>query len=507
MKKNSIQKIKQDIEHDFKTLTILPCEQSRQNNLSVQNPQDVDFGEFAQRVYPFVEIQNFHRIYYRLLELFARGKIRKLMVSMPPQHGKSIGASTLLPAYMLGLNPDLRVAIASYSSALANRFNRRVQRIIEGEEYAAMFPATSIKSGGKPPQYLRTADEVEIVGAAGSLLSVGREGSLTGNRVDCFILDDLYKDAMEANSPIVRENCWEWYTSVVRTRMHNLSQELIVFTRWHEDDLIGVLRERERCIDLRSWADVERVGDADWLCLNFEALKTGEPCEIDARQVGEALWPEFQSASLLEAKRRLDAVRFECMYQGRPMAQGGLLYGNSFGEYDTLPTDIVRWANYTDTADMGDDYLCSMSYAVDTDGVVYIVDVVYSREPMEVTEQQVADMLVRSQVRSALVESNNGGRGFARAVQRLAPRVKVEWFHQSGNKEARILSNSATALHTIRFPRGWAVRWAELYAHLTTYRRDFKANRWHDAADVVTGIVEREEAFHRPTKIQRFGFL
>ena len=79
---------------------------------------------------------------------------------------------------------------------------------------------------------------MEIVGRDGGLLSVGREGSLTGNRVDCFILDDLYKDAMEANSPLVRENCWDWYTSVVRTRMHNASSELIVFTRWHDEDLI-----------------------------------------------------------------------------------------------------------------------------------------------------------------------------------------------------------------------------------------------------------------------------
>ena len=507
MNKSSVKKLKREIAQDFKTLTILADPEKAVVQPDASTCSDITFSDFAQNVYPFIDMQNFHRVYYRLLELFARGKIRKLMVSMPPQHGKSIGASTLLPAYMLGLNPNLRVAIASYSASLASKFNRRVQRIIEGEEYSSLFPATQIKSGGRPSQYLRTADEVEIVGYGGSLLSVGREGSLTGNRVDCFILDDLYKDAMEANSPIVRENCWEWYTSVVRTRMHNESQELIVFTRWHEDDLIGVLRERERCVDLRSWADVERVGNADWLSLNFEALKTGDPYEIDQRGQGEALWPEFQSAALLDTKRRLDAVRFECMYQGRPMAQGGLLYGNSFGEYDTLPTDIVRWANYTDTADMGDDYLCSISYAVDTDGVVYVVDVVYSREPMEVTERQVADMLVRSQVRSALVESNNGGRGFARAVQRLAPRVKVEWFHQSGNKEARILSNSATALHTIRFPRGWAHRWSELYAHLTTYRRDFKANRWHDAADVVTGIVECEESFRRPTKIQRFGFL
>lgn len=449
------------------------------------------FADFASEVYPFLDMQAFHSRYYRLLELFARGKVRRLIVSMPPQHGKSVGASTLLPAYMLGLNPDMRIAIASYSSMLASKFNRRVQRILESREYGALFPDTSIKQGGRPPQYIRTADEVEIVGHDGGLLSVGREGSLTGNRVDCFILDDLYKDAMEANSPIVRENCWEWYTSVVKTRMHNTSQELIVFTRWHEEDLIGSLRQMEHVVDMTSWDDVERVGDG-WLHLNFEAIKTGEKSEIDPREAGEALWPERQSVALLEQKRRLDPVRFEAMYQGRPSSRGGQLYGESFVEWDTLPDHIVRRANYTDTADEGDDYLCSISYAVDADGVIYVLDAVYSREPMEVTERLVGDMLMRSEVRSASVESNNGGRGFARAVQRLAPYVKVEWFHQSGNKQARILSHSATVLHLVRFPRGWAQRWPELYAHLVSYRRDFHSNRWHDAADVVTGIVERE---------------
>ena len=135
------------------------------------------------------------------------------------------------------------------------------------------------------------------------------------------------------------------------------------------------------------------------------------------------------------------------------------------------------------------------------------MDAVYSREPMEVTEGEVAEMLVRSDARSALVESNNGGRGFARSLQRLAPRVRVEWFHQSGNKEARILSNSATVLHTMRFPRGWAQRWPEMYAHLTSYRRDFRANRWHDAPDVLTGIVEREVSDRRGTKIRSVNFV
>ncbi len=465
------------------------------------------FTQFSTTVYPFLEIKEFHRTYYRLLEEFARGRVRKLIITMPPQHGKSVGATTLLPAYMLGLDPDQRIAIASYSASLASRFNRRVQRILESNKYGEIFPATTIKRGGKPAEYIRTSDEVEIIGHRGELLSVGREGSLTGNRVDCFILDDLYKDAMEANSPIVRENCWEWYTSVVKTRMHNASRELIVFTRWHEEDLIGTLTRREPTLMLTEWSQLDGLDPDTWVYLNFEAIKSSPASEIDPRASGEALWEQQQSRALLEAKRRLDPLRFECMYQGHPSAREGLLYGEELAEYDDLPREVVRVSNYTDTADTGDDYLCSICYAVDADGVIYLTDVVYSREPMEITEQLVGDMLVRGAVRSALVESNNGGRGFARAVQRLAPATCVEWFHQSGNKEARILSHSATVLHNLRFPRNWRQRWPELYGHLTTYRRKFGANRWHDAADVLTGIVEHEITERPARQVSKIAFL
>ena len=258
---------------------------------AVSGPADLPpFEQFALGVYPFLELQPFHRAYYRVLEAFAAGRVRRLIVTMPPQHGKSVGATTLLPAYVLGLDPDQRVAIASYSGALASKFNRRVQRIIESREYAAFFPATTIKQGSKPPSYIRTADEVEIIGCRGGLLSVGREGSLTGNRVDCFILDDLYKDALEANSPLIRANCWEWYTSVVRTRMHNASRELIVFTRWHEEDLIGTLTAREPVAELKEWAQLDGLPADTWLHLNFEALKSSPPTGIDPRMPGEALW-------------------------------------------------------------------------------------------------------------------------------------------------------------------------------------------------------------------------
>lgn len=468
--------------------------------------EDITLSSMSKALCSFIELTDFHSIYYRVLDAFARGKIRRLIVTMPPQHGKSLGSTTLLPAYMLGLNPSLRIAIASYSASLAGKFNRRVQRLIESTEYESLFPETTIKKGGKPANYLRTAEEVEIIGHDGSLLAVGREGSLTGNRVDCFILDDLYKDAMEANSPTIRENCFEWYTSVVRTRTHNSSQELIVFTRWHEEDLIGTICAKEPFSQLRSWSQIDSCNQSEWLYLNFEAIMSGEACELDMRAKGEALWAERQSVKLLLEKRALDPLRFECMYQGHPSSREGLLYGNSFKTYSALPERIHRRASYTDTADTGDDYLCSVAYAVDNEGVVYVTDVVYTREPMEVSEPLVAAMFYDNNISVAYIESNNGGRGFARAVQSLVSGVKVEWFYQSANKEARILSNSATLIHTLRMPEGWQTRWSELYAHLTTYRRLFRSNRWHDAADTLTGVIERETT-KRSGASKRLRFL
>ena len=228
--------------------------------------------------------------------------------------------------------------------------------------------------------------------------------------------------------------------------------------------------------------------------LNFEAIKESEPTEIDPRRYGAPLWPERHSLESLEQRRALDPFRFDCMYQGHPSSKEGLLYGDNFKTYDT-PTgsdEIIRKANYTDTADTGTDYLCSICYDVLKGGQINITDVLYTQAPMEETEPATAQMLLRNGTRAALIESNNGGRGFARNVQRKATAVHVEWFHQSGNKESRILTNSATVLQNIRFPEGWRLRWPELYAHLTTYKRLFKANKNDDAPDALTGIVEKE---------------
>ncbi len=463
------------------------------------------FTEFAPWVWPRLELSPFHVSYLRVLESFARGEIRRLMVSVPPQHGKSLATTILLPTWLLGDDPSRRIAIASYNASLATRFNRQVQRLLGCARYAACFPASALRKGRKGDAgYSRSAAQIDIPGHSGGTFAVGREGTLTGNSVDVFILDDLYKDAMEANSPIVRENCWEWYTSVVRTRLHNRSQELIVFTRWHEDDLMGRIAAREKITPLTEWSQLDTPCEG-WLHLNFEAIKQSPPSSIDPREEGEPLWPARHGIERLTAARSLDPARFAALYQGNPASGEGILYGERFQTYDVLPADVVRRASYTDTADTGDDYLCTVCYCVGRDGLVYVTDVVYSRQPMEITEPLVAQVIARNDTRLAWVESNNGGRGFARALGRALPGVDVRWFHQSANKEARILSNAPTLLQTVRMPRGWMVRWPEWYAHLTAYRLPMTANRWHDAPDALTGVIEKESAARSTLHAVRFS--
>ena len=192
--------------------------------------------KFTTKTMPEFKAGEFHLIYYHLLDLFAKGKIKRLMITMPPQHGKSEGSTRRLPSFIFGRNPNTKIAVASYNTTFARKFNRDIQRIIDTKEYHEIFPDTLLNASNVvtiSSSFLRNSEEFEIVGHKGSLKAVGRGGALTGNSVDVMIMDDLYKDYAEGNSPIIRDAVWDWYTSVVKTRLHNDSQELIVFTRWN----------------------------------------------------------------------------------------------------------------------------------------------------------------------------------------------------------------------------------------------------------------------------------
>lgn len=419
------------------------------------------------------------------------------MITMPPQHGKSEGSTRRLPAYMLGINPDLKIAVASYNTSFASKFNRDIQRIVDTEKYARIFPETSLNSSNVVTvsnSYLRNSLEFEIVNKKGGLKSIGRGGALTGNKVDIMIMDDLYKDYMEGNSPTIRDTVWDWYISVVKTRLHNNSQELIVFTRWHEDDLIGSLEKMGKVKNIENIEDLVSMDlkHDEWVKVNFEAIKESEQTPIDLRDYGQPLWPDVHSLDKLQGIKEMDIEKFNCLYQGNPMSSEGMMY-YEFKTYIDLPqTKIIK--SYIDTADTGQDKLNGVVYGIplaSSDDLIYVIDLIYTDESMEKTEPNTIELLNRNNVNYSNIESNNGGRGFARVVQN-GVRGQVNWFHQSKNKEARIFSNSATVNSRIVFPHNWHIKWPEYYADVMRYKKLFKANKFDDAPDVLTGIIEVE---------------
>ena len=182
-------------------------------------------------------------------------------------------------------------------------------------------------------------------------------------------------------------------------------------------------------------------------------------------------------------------------YQQEPIDQKGRLYQN-FQTYSVLPDpkDIIKIWNYTDTADTGADYFASPVFVETADHKAYVVDLMYTKEPMETTEIGHANMVIRNNVNHVVIEGNNGGRGFRRNSERITKEkgyfgAYFEDFHQSNNKVSRILANSALVQQVVYFPDDWAIRWPEFYEAMITYQREGK-NAHDDAPDAVTGIVE-----------------
>lgn len=463
---------------------------------------------FSRYMQPSLNVQPFHQVYYNILNEFAHGRIKKLIITMPPQHGKSEGSSRKLPAFLAGLFPDKKIFIGSYAATHAQDFNRDVQKIIDTPEYRELFPETflarSTTRGNTSTTYQRNSNVIEFVGRKGSLRTVGRGGALTGKSVDISILDDVYKDYEEASSPVIRESAWKWYTTVVRSRLDNNSQEIIVYTRWHSDDIVGRLEKKEKIVNINSLSDLEKVTDEDtWVRINFPAIKTGEPTELDPRPFGTALWEGKHSLKKLMGRRKLDKVQFECLYQGETGSAEGKLY-NPFKTYVDWKDygTLVAKGNYTDCADEGTDFLCSVCYnkvisreAKDENGnpvtFICVTDVVHTDDPIEVTTRSVPMMLNRECSQYANIESNNGGKAFAKIVEPKT-RTMINWFTQTSNKESRIISNAGLVNYHIIMPFDWETRFPTFYEAITNFLRKFNANSHDDAPDVLTGIIEKE---------------
>lgn len=417
----------------------------------------------------------------RELQSFYESEDDVLVVNMPPRHGKSRTASNFVE-WIFGKNCNEKVMTGSYNEVLSTTFSKSVRNTIaeikvdaDKTVYSDVFPGVKIKYGDSAMNLW------SLENGYNNYLATSPTGTATGFGATVMIIDDLIKSALEANNADVLQKHWEWFTNTMLSRLEEGGKIIIIMTRWHSLDLAG------RALELFS-ADGRKVRH-----ISYKALQDDNT----------TLCPEILSyKSYLEKSKAMSAEIVAANYNQEPIDIKGRLY-SSFKTYDTLPKDshgnllFTSIKNYTDTADTGEDYLCSINYGV-YNGEAYVLDVLFTKSAMEETEPETAIMLIKDNVSWADIESNNGGRGFARAVTaQLKSKgfyyCHVETFHQSKNKIARILTNATWVMDHIYFPVNWRDRWPEYYDAMIKYQREGK-NAHDDAPDATTGIAEKVNA-------------
>lgn len=406
-------------------------------------------------------------------------KAKVLIINEPPRHGKSRTAS-LFVEWVLGRNPAEKIMTGSYNNILSATFAKNVRNAIQEVKadenitvYSDIFPNVRIKRGDA------AMDMWSLDGGYNSYLATSPSGTATGFGCSLLIIDDIIKNAEEAYNETAKEKSWLWFTNTMLSRLEEGGKILIIMTRWASDDLAG--------------RAIEHFGDAAKV-ITMQALQPD----------GTMLCDEILSRRSYEEKvRAMGADIASANYQQEPIDLKGQLY-SSFKTYDRIPTDangnplFTAIRNYTDTADTGSDYLCSIVYGV-YNGEAYVLDLLYTKDAMEETEPATAAMLYWNGVNVADFESNNGGRGFARQVRRIlqdtykSNKTVINTFAQTKNKAARILSNSTWVMEHIYFPTNWKDRWPEYYRAMTRYQREGK-NANDDAQDATTGIAEKINA-------------
>ena len=304
--------------------------------------------KFTEFTLPKYNAAVHHDLIAEKLEAVAAGEIDRLMVNMPPRHGKSELASRRFPAFLLGIEPQVEIVVASYNADKAREFGYEVRDIVRSTEYQQLFPGVQLKEDSRAADRWNTD-------AGGSFRAVGIGTALTGRGADVLLIDDPIKDDEEADSELRRERIWSWYSSVAYTRLSPGGRVVVIQTRWHEDDLTG-----------RLLTEQAKGGDT-WDILELPA--------IDRK--GEALWPERYPLEHLERIKRVTLPRhWSALYQQRPAPDEGVYYKREWFRYwDTKPTELrIYGASDYAVTEGGGDYTVHLVVGVDPDDNLYVLD-------------------------------------------------------------------------------------------------------------------------------------
>ena len=442
-----------------------------------------------------------------VLQDFFDGKLKNeygndpeiLIVNLPPRLGKSYTLTNFC-AWVLGRGKyeagrrSERAITVSYNDSIAADFSRFCRDNIKAARadpddiiFQDVFPGVSMKRGDA------AAKKWALEGEFFSYLGAGMNGELTGKGGTLGIIDDPVKSSEEAYNENSLEKHWDFYKNTFLSRLENNARQIINHTRWRDEDLAGRLIDHhpeevyvyKRCAVENPIYERVPVKDPEGNVLYYEDIING----------GDLLCAELLNwKGFLLKQKMTDPETFRANYFQEPLDLTGKMY-KSFMTYDMLPNAEGPIHAYTDTADTGADFLCTFVYEVH-DKQAYIVDVIYTKDAMEITEPLLAEVLVYNEVNYSMIESNNGGRGFSRAVEKILYQeydtnsVVMDWFAQTKNKAARILTHSNWIQKNIFFPSNWMHRWPLVFKALAKYTKEGK-NLHDDAPDALTGVAER----------------
>jgi phage uncharacterized protein (putative large terminase), C-terminal domain len=396
--------------------------------------------------------------------------IQKLMINLAPRHGKTLTVD-MFSQWLFGHDPRTSIIRACYNETLSGRSAKTVRDGIQEIKadsgrivYSDIFPNTKIKYGDASYQMW------SLEGSPFSFLATSPTGTMTGVGCKWGIIDDLVRDAKEAYNDRILEEHWDFYNNTYSSRLETGAKELVVMTRWNVNDLCGKL--------INSAPD-------DWHVIKMPACKDGKMLCEDIL--------DYKTYMKRKNSPGTDPIIFSSNYDQEPMEAKDKLYGE-FKTYHDRQEKYDRIEAYIDTADEGKDYLAAIVVGAHH-GVLDVLDVLFTQDPMEITEPQTAKMLTDNNTTKVYVESNSGGRSFARAIERIMrengnPHTYVEWFTQTANKMSRILTNSANVTNCLIWPEGWKDRWPQVYAEFRNASRTRKMLH-DDIFDAATGLCEK----------------
>lgn len=410
-----------------------------------------------------------HRLIARKLEAVERGDIRRLMIFVPPRHGKSMLASEYFPAWYLGRNPSNYVIAATYAQDLADDFGRKVRNQIADPAFGLIFPGVGVVNDSTSAKRFHVTQPLDVfrTGQNGAYFAVGVGGPLTGRGAHLLLIDDPVKNREEADSETIREKTKDWYTSTAYTRLMPGGRIVVIQTRWHEDDLAG-------------WLLTEHAHE-NWDVLDLPAINSR----------GEALWPDQYPLPALEQIRRAIGPRdWSALYQQRPTPEEGDYFRREwFKTYQKLP-DGCRFygaSDYAVTAD-GGDFTVHIVVAVDREGNIHVVDVWRGQTTSDIWIERLLDLVEKhkplkwAEEQGQIIKSV--GPFLVRRMRERRVYCAREQFTSALDKPTRARSIQARmAMGMVLFKEG-APWLADLFAELLS----FDAGKTDDQVDTLSLI-------------------